>query len=138
MIASAFHRVKYNIELTRQTEENAARRKLARGCFVLGGLTLFLRRLPLGANARNHLAAFAARDPVDFLNSTRPLFVTLPTSPPEGRQSPRRMFFTSQRGPYLPVGPRPKYMITKISANGSRHQHAVGVAATRSSGQTQG
>src|SRR5258705_5804197 len=67
MIASAFHRVKYNIELTRQTEENAARKKLARGRFVLGGLTLFLRRLPLGANARNHLPHLPHADPVGNL-----------------------------------------------------------------------
>jgi len=54
MIASAFHRVKYNIELTRQIQENTLRmrrRKSARGRLILGGLALFLGRLTLGANA---------------------------------------------------------------------------------------
>src|SRR5205814_10248328 len=64
MIASAFHRVKYNIELTRQTQENAARKKLARGRLVPGRLTLFLRRLTLGAYARNHLPHLPHADPV--------------------------------------------------------------------------
>ena len=51
MIASAFHRVKYNIELTRQIQENRRgkrRGNSARGRLVLG-LTLFLGRLALGA-----------------------------------------------------------------------------------------
>jgi len=55
MIASAFHRVKYNIELTRQTQENTAHKKLARGRLVLGGLTLFLRRLPLARMSECYL-----------------------------------------------------------------------------------
>src|SRR4030088_2468302 len=59
MIASAFHRVKYNIELTRQIQENAARKKLARGRLVLGGLTLFLCRLAPRGPRRKYPPPFA-------------------------------------------------------------------------------
>src|SRR3954449_3915030 len=54
MIASAFHRVKYNIVSTRQIfRERGA--QSARG-FVFGGLALFLCRLALRAHPGNHLA----------------------------------------------------------------------------------
>src|SRR6476659_6791308 len=67
MIPSAFHRVKYNIELTCQICENAARKKLVRGRLVLGGLALLLRRLALGAHAGNHLPHLPHPDAVrDF------------------------------------------------------------------------
>src|SRR5258707_132931 len=71
MIASAFHRVKYNIELTRQIQENTPRmwaaENSARGRLVLGRLTLFLRRLALGAHARDHLPHLPDADAVgDF------------------------------------------------------------------------
>ncbi len=65
MIASAFHRVKYNIELTRQVLEWArSESALARRTIFLGGISFFLGRLALGAHARNHLPHLPHADAV--------------------------------------------------------------------------
>src|SRR5712671_8101382 len=65
VIASAFHRVKYNIELTRQIRRECGARS-ARGRLVLG-FSLLLGRLTLGAHAGNHLAHLPHTDAVgDF------------------------------------------------------------------------
>src|SRR6202011_6105684 len=101
-------------------------KQLARGRLVLGGLALVLHRLALGVHARNHFPHFPHADPGGGFEIAPGLvdpFGPLPTRPPEGTTvSPRRMFFTSSAWSFtfFCCGRRiRKYMITKISANGS-------------------
>src|SRR6185437_10512526 len=67
MIASAFHRVKYNIELTRQVLDRAPPETLARRAVFPGGVGLLLGRLALGAHAGDHLAHLPHPDSVGNL-----------------------------------------------------------------------
>ena len=125
MIASA-PTAWHNIELTRQTQENAARKKLARGRLVPGGASL-PSPAPWRARPKSS-AAFAARGPRrDFLNRSgrRHHLCHLPTSAWVTTVPPRRMFFTSSACP-LPSSLRPQNQEihdTNRAKRQQRHQH---------------
>src|SRR5262249_45500295 len=129
IMPSAFHRVKYNIDLTCQIRETPRAKardndQLADVSSLAGSL-LSLAGSPLARTPWIICRICRTRTPSEISNSiwsSSTTLVTLPTRPPVVTTvSPRRMFLTSSAWSltFFFCGRRiRKYMITKISANG--------------------